>query len=87
MHEQSLIVNLMKKIGEVSLREGGARVKGVSVWIGALAHFSKDHFREHFEEGAKGTVADGAELRMELSEDISDPNAQSVLLRSVDLEQ
>ena len=37
--------------------------------LGALAHISPDHFREHFEHGACGTIAEGARLTIEIGHD------------------
>ena len=62
MHEFSLINDLMKKITNISLNEGGRRVVAVKVNLGALAHISPEHFREHFDEAALGTPAEGARL-------------------------
>jgi hydrogenase nickel incorporation protein HypA/HybF len=57
------------------------------VKLGALSHFSPDHFREHFEQASRGTVAEGASLEIELLTDISDPRAQDVIVESVDIEE
>ena len=46
---------------------------------------SPDHFREHYDESSNGTTAEGAELKIELSEDINDPNAQEILLRDIEV--
>lgn len=87
MHEFSLINDLMQKIATISHNEGGRRVVGVKVKLGALAHISADHFREHFEEAAMGTPAEGARLEVEAGDDENDPNAQDILLDSVEVEQ
>ena len=86
MHEASLINDLMRRITEVATAKGGSRIVGLDVWLGALSHFSADHFREHFDQAAHGTLAEGAELRVTLSADIGHRDAQSVLLQSVELE-
>ena len=57
MHEFSLLADLMKKIDEVAKKENAEKVVSLKVWIGALAHISADHFREHFEHAAKDTIA------------------------------
>lgn len=87
MHEMSLIHDLMKKIETVAHEQGARRIVQVTVQLGALSHISADHFREHFIEGARGGVADGAKLTIETSDDIHDPRAQDILLLSVDVEQ
>ncbi|WP_374575566.1 hydrogenase maturation nickel metallochaperone HypA [Phenylobacterium sp.] len=86
MHEASLMKGLMRRIEEIAAAQDARRVTGVSVWLGALSHFSVDHFAEHFEEASAGTIAEGARLEATLSDDISDPNAQDVMLRSIEVE-
>ena len=86
MHEASLIRNLMRKIGSLAEAENAVRVTTVHIWLGALSHMSADHFRDHFEQAAKGTIADGASLEIEVSTDIHDPNAQELLLRRIEVE-
>lgn len=86
MHELSLMHDLMKKIREVAAREGARRVTGVNVWLGALSHMSPEHFAEHFAEVAGGTLAEGAKLVLERSDDIHDANAQSILFRGIEIE-
>jgi hydrogenase nickel incorporation protein HypA/HybF len=86
MHEMSLMNSLMNKIFELSDKNNCKKVKKVSVWIGALSHMSKSHFKEHFDRASKGTLAENAELDITLSEDINHPNAQNILLESIDVE-
>lgn len=86
MHETGIVRDVLKRL-EQAVRDAGAeRVTGVEVWLGALSSFSPAHFREHFDEESRGTVAQGAALRVVSSEDITDPNAQSVMIRRVELE-
>ena len=87
MHEASLINDLMRRVGDVAAAKGASRVVGLDVWLGALSHFSPEHFREHFDEASRGTLAEGAELRVVLSDDIGHRDAQSVMLQSVELEE
>jgi hydrogenase nickel incorporation protein HypA/HybF len=86
MHEMSLMNDLMNKISAVAREQGGAQVVGVHVWLGALSHISPDHFREHFLEGARGTIAEGAHLEIETDNDPNNPNAQEILLRSIEVD-
>ncbi len=86
MHEASLMKNLVGKVEQLAREHGGSRVTRVGVKLGALSHFSPDHFREHFEQAARGTVAEGAVLDIELLTDISDPRAQDVIFETADLE-
>ncbi len=87
MHEASLMKNLMGKVEQLAREHGAGRVTRVSVKLGALSHFSPDHFREHFEQASRGTAAEGASLEIELLTDILHPRAQDVIFDSVDIEQ
>jgi hydrogenase nickel incorporation protein HypA/HybF len=84
MHEFSLIKDLLRKIQSIA---GCNKVVSVKVTLGALAHISAEHFREHFVEAAAGTIAEGARLEIEQLTDETDPRAQDVLLDSVELEE
>jgi hydrogenase nickel incorporation protein HypA/HybF len=77
--------NLMKKILGVAKDAHATKVTKVTVQLGALSNMSEEHFKEHFETSAKGTIAENALIEAEISDDISDPNAQSILLKSVDV--
>jgi len=86
MHEASLMANLMRQIDEVAQAEGASRVIGVSVWLGALSHMSAEHFTEHFDRAAPGTIAEGARLDVTVSEDPRHANAQDILLEKLEVE-
>ncbi len=86
MHEQALMDDLMRKIEATAAAEGAARVTRIRVRLGALSHFTEAHFREHFEHAAAGTLAEAATVEAELGTDPTDPEAQSVVLESVDVE-
>jgi hydrogenase nickel incorporation protein HypA/HybF len=85
MHEASLMNNLISKIESVAREQNATRVLGISVRLGALSHMSASHFREHFAVSSAGTVAEGAELKIEVLTDTNDPNAQEILLESVEI--
>mgnify|MGYP001597188625 FL=1 len=85
MHEAGMIRDLLTKIEELAARESGTQVTGVAVWLGALSHISAAHFREHFENETTGTIAERASLDIEVSDDIHHPQAQAILLRSIDI--
>jgi len=85
MHEISLIRDLLAKVDSVVRAHGGSRAVSVDVWLGALSHLSPDRFSDHFTTWSTGTTAEGAWLDLELSEDPDDPNAQSILLRHVEV--
>lgn len=86
MHEQALMRDLMEKITAEARAEGAARVTRIRVRLGALSHLTEDHFREHFEEASRGTVADGAAVEAELGIDPTEPQAQGVVLESIEVE-
>lgn len=86
MHEASLMKGVMRRIEEIARDQQATRVVAVSVWLGALSHMSPAHFAEHFEEAAAGTIASGAWLNATASDDIDHPNAQDVLLQSIEVE-
>lgn len=83
MHEKALMDDLMRKILEVADGEGGSRVVRIRVRLGALSHFTPEHFREHFVDASAGTAAEGAELEATLDLDPTAEGAQGVLLESV----
>ncbi len=86
MHEMSLLNNLLTKIEGLAKGNPDARVVGVKVRLGALAHISAAHFREHFEHASVGSVAQGARLHILQSDDESAADAQDIVLESIDLE-
>ncbi|PIQ96830.1 MAG: hydrogenase nickel incorporation protein HypA [Nitrospinae bacterium CG11_big_fil_rev_8_21_14_0_20_56_8] len=87
MHEMSLMKDLMQKIDAVAQSNGARKVTQVRVQLGALCHMSAEHFKGHFVEAAQGTPAEGAALEIFLHPDEADPNAQDILLLSVDIEE
>ena len=78
--------DLMKKIVSVAHENGGVRVVRITVRLGALSHFTPEHFREHFVDASRGTLADGAEVDAVLEDDVHAPNADGVVLESVEVE-
>ena len=85
MHEFSLLKDLLGKIKAIAEENASDKVIGVKVKLGALAHISPEHFREHFNHAVVGTLAEGAKLEIETLTDMSDPHAQEVILDSVEL--
>jgi len=86
VHERALMSDVMRKIDEVARAGGAARVTRVGVRLGALSHFSAEHFREHFVDAARGTIAEGATIDAVLDTDISDSRARDVVVESVEVE-
>lgn len=85
MHEKGVVDHLIRKIIELAKRENARKVTKVSVILGALSHMSKEHFKEHFDVAALGSIAQGAEIEAEECQDIDDPNAMVVILKSIDV--
>ena len=85
MHEFSLIKDLLGKITAIAKENGSDKVIGVKVKLGAMAHISPDHFREHFDHEVAGTVAEGARLEIEVLQDRFDRHAQEIILDSVEV--
>jgi len=86
MHETALVRDVVRRIEDLARATGAHRVTGARIWLGALSHLSAEHFREHFAIAARGSIADGATLAIEVSNDPGDTHAQSVRLESVDLD-
>lgn len=86
MHEASLMRGLMAQVASLAKAEGARRVTNVHVWLGALSHMSPDHFRQHFDQSSAGSIADGASLTIDLSQDMADPNAQEIVIESIEVE-
>lgn len=86
MHETGLVRDMVHRIEAAARSAGAERVSGARVWLGALSHLSAAHFREHFTAAAQGTLAEGAILAFEVSDDANHPEAQGVIIKSIDLE-
>jgi hydrogenase nickel incorporation protein HypA/HybF len=86
MHETALIRDVVHRIEDLARSTGSCRVIAAKVWLGALSHLSAGHFREHFAIEARDTIAAGAVLEIEVSDDLKHPHAQHVRLESVDLD-
>jgi hydrogenase nickel incorporation protein HypA/HybF len=76
----------MREIEAVAAADGATRVTRVSVRLGALSHFTPEHFREHFVDASRGTLAEGAAVEAALADDLDDPRAAGVVLESVEIE-
>ncbi len=86
MHERKLMEDLIAKIESEASAQHARRVTRVRVRLGALSHFTEGHFREHFVDAARGGIAEGAEVETELRTDPTEPEAQGVVLESIDVE-
>lgn len=86
MHEQALMNDLMRKLEAEARSEGGRHVTSIRVRLGALSHFTADHFREHFADASRGTIAEGAAVEVELATNPTEAHADGVVLESIELE-
>ena len=86
MHEQALKKDVVREIEEVARAGDAVRVTRVGVRLGALSHFTAEHFREHFVDASRNTIAEGAEVDAVVEEDITDPRARDVVLESIEVE-
>lgn len=86
MHERALMADVMRKVESVAAREGAGRVVRLEVRLGALSHFTPEHFREHFADVSRGTIADGAHVDAVVDDDVGGDHAQDVILESVEVE-
>jgi len=81
MHDSATMLSLMRKIEALARSHDARRVTAVRVKLGALSHLSPEHFREHFEEAARGSLAGGAAVEAQQTPDLFD-----VFLVDVELE-
>jgi hydrogenase nickel incorporation protein HypA/HybF len=86
MHEMSLMTDLIRKVEGTAQAQQASKVVCVTVKLGALSHISPDHLREHFAQATRGTLAEGARLQVEILTDLADPQAQQIVLDSVEVE-
>jgi len=87
MHEYSLLKDIIEKIETIAQEYETDHILGVKVRLGALSQISAEHLKLHFDEAAKGTVAEGANLEIEQLTDKTDPYAQDIMLDSVEIEE
>lgn len=85
MHERALMDDLVRKVLAVAEAENAQSVVRIRVRLGALSHFTPDHFREHWVDASRGTPAEGAEVEATLETDLTGEEARGVVLESVEL--
>jgi hydrogenase nickel incorporation protein HypA/HybF len=77
---------LVRRVVEVAEEQNADAVTAIRVRLGALSHFTPEHFREHFVDAARGTPAEGAAVDAVLSADPTAAHADGVVLENVELE-
>jgi hydrogenase nickel incorporation protein HypA/HybF len=85
MHERALMDDLVRKVLAVAEAERATSVTRIRVRLGALSHFTPEHFREHWVDATQGTIAAQAKVEATLDESLAGEAAQGVVLESVEL--
>ena len=85
MHERALMDDLVAKVLEVAEAERATRVVRIRARLGVLSHFTPEHFREHWVDASRGTVAEGAEVEASVDSELEGSAAQGVMLESVEV--
>ena len=83
MHERALMDDLVRKVLAVAETEDAATVTRIRVRLGALSHFTPEHFVEHWVDASRGTVAEGAAVDAAMDESLDGEAAQGVVLEAV----
>lgn len=83
MHEMSLLKDLLAKITSIAKERGVEQIISVKIKIGALAHISGEHFREHWQHAIPGHAAENAVLEIIEEHDENAPDAQEIVLVSI----
>jgi hydrogenase nickel incorporation protein HypA/HybF len=86
VHERKLMDDLMQEIERQARAVDAGRVTKIRVRLGVLSHFAEAHFHEHFVDAARGGIAEDAEVETELRSDPTEPEAQGVVLESIEVE-
>jgi len=86
MHEEAILRDLIRKAEEVARREGGCRVTRIRLKVGARSHLAGPELEARWAHATAGTSLSAAKVELELSKDRSDPDAESVVLLSLDVD-
>jgi hydrogenase nickel incorporation protein HypA/HybF len=77
--------DLVRKVLAVAEAERATSVTRIRVRLGALSHFTPEHFLEHWVDATRGTLAENAEVDARLDDDLAGDAAQGVVLESVEV--
>jgi len=77
--------DLVRKVLAVADAESAASVTRIRVRLGALSHFTPEHFVEHWADATRGTLAEQAEVDAVVDDDLAGEAAQGVVLESVEV--
>jgi len=86
MHEEAMLRDVVRKAEEVARGEPSARVTRVRLWVGARSHLGGPELRDRWANAVHGTALAGAVVEIETSSDAANPNADRVILRSLDVD-
>ncbi len=86
MHEEAMLQDVVRKAEEVARRERATRVTRVRLWVGARSHLAGPELKDRWAHAVTGTALAEAEVEIETSHDLGDPNAETVVLRSLDVD-
>ncbi len=86
MHEVTLFKHLLEKVEELARENNATQVTKIKIRLGALSNISPGHFREHFDEVKPDSMAKFAELEIKQMSDETDPDAQEIILESIEVE-
>ena len=85
MHESSLIKDIIQKISLIAIEHHANKIISVTVRIGALSHINPDIFREHFKHASCGTIAEGAQINIEILSDTNEQLSQEVVIDNIEI--
>jgi hydrogenase nickel incorporation protein HypA/HybF len=77
--------DLVRKVLAVAEAESATSVTRIRVRLGALSHFTPEHFAAHWVDASRGTVAEGATVEATMDDDLEGEAAQGVVLESVEV--
>lgn len=64
MHEMSTMVRMVNLACEAAEKEGGGKLRSLSVSVGAMTGILPYYLRKYFPAASRGTLAEGAELKI-----------------------
>jgi hydrogenase nickel incorporation protein HypA/HybF len=85
MHEEAMLRDVVRKAEEVVRESGPGRVTRLRLWVGARSHLAGPELEARWAHAVSGTALSSARVEIEVSRDGTHPNAESIVLRSVDV--
>jgi Zn finger protein HypA/HybF involved in hydrogenase expression len=85
VHERSVAEDLVRAAGVTAVEEGGV-VRTMRITVGSLSCIDPGSLRDQIAWYARGTVAEGASVEVEVrGDDIGDPHARDVRLTAIEV--